>query len=424
MKYSKKIASLILVMCMIFQLSACQKVDERTKSVKELKLSEPVTITVWYKDSDYEKYLDLVAERVHAANELVSIEPVYIESGSYVEDIYDESIRNDNACDIYLMTSEEVEKAYLMGLMLENDLYKDIYNADIYGDAAITACSYKDKMYGYPVSFNTSFLIYNADHAEEVETFEEIQTISDNYVVTEENMDITMVFQWPPSSMFLNYALVGSYLNVGGENSEDSNDVSIEGEKVKLAMNGFSKLNSVFGMDRSTVTLEDTVELFTEDGLLYSIVDADSIPAINQSGVNYGVCEYPKVDKDLESKPISITTMAVVNPYTKNVDASKAVARAISYDYADYLENTAGVCCARGDLKLALGQENYDAIHEIYADSVVKAKYIGVGEVYLRLEILLHQVYDGTNVDEAYESFSGVMKPVTSTENNTEAETK
>ena len=54
----------------------------------------------------------------------------------------------------------------------------------------------------------------------------------------------------------------------------------------------------------------------------------------------------------------------------------------------------------------------------------MKAKYIGVGEVYLRLEILLHQVYDGTNVDEAYESFSGVMKPVTSTENNTEAETK
>ena len=47
--------------------------------------------------------------------------------------------------------------------------------------------------------------------------------------------------------------------------------------------------------------------------------------------VDYGICEYPSMGDDLDSKAMSVTTMAVVNPYTKNVDASKAVARAISY---------------------------------------------------------------------------------------------
>lgn len=48
-------------------------------------------------------------------------------------------------------------------------------------------------------------------------------------------------------------------------------------------------------------------------------------------------------------------------------------------------------------------------MHDIYSDSVVKAKYIGVGEVYMRYEIMLHQVYDGTNVDEAYNSFAACI---------------
>ncbi|MFQ8902384.1 MAG: hypothetical protein ACLR7D_11425 [Lachnospira eligens] len=43
--------------------------------------------------------------------------------------------------------------------------------------------------------------------------------------------------------------------------------------------------------------------------------------------------------------------MAVVNPYTKNVDASKAVARAISYDYADYLGSMAKKKLCKGGFK-------------------------------------------------------------------------
>ena len=80
---------------------------------------------------------------------------------------------------MYFLTSEEIEKAYLMGLMSENDMYPQVYNEDVFGKAAMTACSYNRKLYGYPVSFNTSFLVYNKKYAEPVETIDQIRQISD-----------------------------------------------------------------------------------------------------------------------------------------------------------------------------------------------------------------------------------------------------
>ena len=80
--------------------------------------------------------------------------------------------------------------------------------------------------------------------------------------------------------------------------------------------------------------------MFSTGNLLYTILDADSISKIDLSEIDYGICKYPSMGNDVESKAMSVTTMAVVNPYTKNVDASKAVARAISYDYAGYMEST------------------------------------------------------------------------------------
>ena len=45
-------------------------------------------------------------------------------------------------------------------------MYPEVYNENVYGKAAMTACSYGGKLYGYPVSFNTSFLVYNKKYAE------------------------------------------------------------------------------------------------------------------------------------------------------------------------------------------------------------------------------------------------------------------
>lgn len=412
----RRFISMMLIVTMLTVLAGCGNKDDRTWAARNLNLSGPITVNVWYNDSSYESYLEFVAKQFKKSNELVTINPVYIEADSYINYIYDESVRNNNACDIYFLTSEEIEKAYLSGLTSENDIYPEVYNEDVYGKAAITACSYGGKLYGYPVSFNTSFLVYNKKYAEAVDTIDQIRNISDNYQITDENQDVSMVFQWNPDSMFLNYAAAGAYINVGGENAEDSKNVSLDEEKIKKVLTKYAQLKDAFGIDRDTVTLKECADLFSTDNMLYTVLDADSLAEINDTDVDYGIWEYPSMGDDLDSRAMSVTTMAVVNPYTKNVDASKAVARAISYDYADYLGTMAKKSCARADLKVKRA-ESYQQLHQIYSDSVVKAKYIGVGEVYMRYEIMLHQVYDGVSVDSAYSTFAETIQKM-NTNNN------
>ena len=348
----RRFISMMLIVTMLTVFAGCGNKDDRTQVAKKLNLSGPITVNVWYNDSAYESYLEFVARQFKKSNELVTVKPVYIEADSYINYIYDESVRNNNACDIYFLTSEEIEKAYLSGLTSENDMYPEVYNEDVYGKAAMTACSYGGKLYGYPVSFNTSFLVYNKKYAEAVDTIEQIRNISDNYQITDENQDVSMVFQWNPDSMFLNYAAAGAYINIGGENAEDSTDVSLNDEQIKKALTEYAKLKDAFGIDRNTVSLKDCADLFSTGNMLYTVLDADSLAEVNITDVDYGICEYPSMGDNLDSKAMSVTTMAVVNPYTKNVDASKAVARAISYDYADYLGTMAKKSCARADLKV------------------------------------------------------------------------
>ena len=106
-------------------------------------------------------------------------------------------------------------------------------------------------------------------------------------------------------------------------------------------------------------------------------------------------------------KAMSVTTMAIVNPYTSNIAVSKAVARAISYDYAEDLESLSGHMSARADIsyKSKTQQSNYNTLHTIYANSIVKAKYVGVGNIYTKYEIMLHQLWDGVDFNSAYNEF-------------------
>lgn len=409
MKYFKKITALIMSVIICFSMVACGSTD-RNKAAKDLKLGGPVTVNVWYNDSAYESYLLNVAKEFHAANELVTINPMYVESEDYIETIYNESVKNGNAADVYLMSSEESEKAYLLGLMLENDTYKDIYNSDVYGNAGITACSYKNKLYGYPVSFNTTFMIYNKKYASAISTFSELQKINDSYVVTDDNQDVEMIFAWDPSSMFLNYTFGGKYINVGGNSAEEEKVLTVNDDKLKEAMTEYVKLKELYAVSRKEVDMNKNIDLFAKGGLMYSIIDANSLSVIDSSEVSYGICAVPKLTDNLENKSLSVTTMAVVNPYTSNIAASKAVARAISYDYADELEEKTGYLCARGDYKKTKNQEAYEELHRIYSDSSVKAKYIGVGELYIRYEIMLHQIWDGTDVDTAYGTFHNAVE--------------
>ena len=179
MKVIKKLVSVLMAGVLTLSVMACSGTD-KNKTARELDIETPVTVNVWYDNKDYDSYLENVAKEFKEANNLVTVNPVYVESSDFVDTIYNETVRNDNVPDVYLMSSENCNKAYLLGLMLENDSYKDVYNDKVYGQAALIASSYNEKLYGYPVTFNMPVMVYNSKLAGAVDTFDEIKEYNDN----------------------------------------------------------------------------------------------------------------------------------------------------------------------------------------------------------------------------------------------------
>ena len=417
MKLIKKLISVTMICVTLVSVTACGKTD-RDEEAKKLGIETPVTINVWYDNKDYESYLNTVASGLKSANNLITVNPVYVEAQDIVDTIYTETVRNNNAPDVYLMSAENNDKAYLLGLMLENDSYKDIYNEQVYGKAAIRSASYKGKLYGYPVSFSMPVMVYNKQYASTVESYEQLKQIGDNYVVTEENAGVAKVFNFDPSGMFLNYQYIGRYMNIGGDEAEDAASFTIDEQHFKQAVKEYAQLKDTFGIDRQSSTLDECLDEFTQNKLLYTIVSTDNLKKIDESGVSYGIIPVPYLSEGLESVPMSVTTLAIVNPYTSNIAVAKTVARAISYDYAEDMQSLSGHTSARADLtKKGKNADNtdYNMLHDIYSDSIVKAKYVGVQNIYTQYEILIHQVWDGKSVDDAYNEFhKGVESYLTS----------
>lgn len=417
MKIIKRLISVTMVCVMLISVTACG-VTDRDEEARKLDIETPVTINVWYDNKDYERYLNTVASGLKAANNLITVNPVYIEAQDIIDTLYTETVRNNNAPDVYLMSSENSDKAYLLGLMLENDSYGDIYNENIYGKAAIKSASYKGKLYGYPVSFDMPVMVYNKKYASSVDSYDEIKQISDNYQVTEENQNITKVFDFDASDMLINYPYVGRYMDIGGDVSENADIFTIDELNFKRALKEYASLKKTFGIDRNESTHDSCLDEFTQNKLLYTIVNTSDLKKIDDSGVTYGIIPVPYLLEGLESVPMSITTLAVVNPYTSDISVAKTVARAISYDYAADMQALSGHVSARADLiKKGRKADNtdYNMLHDIYSDSIVKAKYVGVQNIYTRYEILIHQIWDGKNVDDAYNEFhKGVESFLTS----------
>ena len=77
-----------------------------------------------------------------------------------------------------------------------------------YGNSAIEAASYKGKLYGYPVTFDVPFLVYNKTAASSVETFSQLIDYCHNYTVNDDNQNIEQLVSWDVSDMLVNYGLV------------------------------------------------------------------------------------------------------------------------------------------------------------------------------------------------------------------------
>lgn len=411
MRLLKKCAAVAMALVMCINFTACGKSDDLDKTAKGLKLEQEITVDVWYCDENYRPYLEMAAERFHKANSLVTINPVLVSAEDYLTNIYDESIRNNGGPDVFIMSADELERVQLMGLAAENNTYSKYYTSDNYCDAAIKSARYKDKLYGYPLCFNVAYMVYNSKHVEAVNTFTELTEYNNNFQVTDENQEIKEIVSWDVSDMFLNFGFSAGSINIGGENGDDSSSIQVNAEALKSAMQEYSNLKDTYGIDKSTATKNSCVSSFTDGSLAYTILDMNSFKDINESEVEFHITKVPDYNSSTAINTLGDTNIAVVNQYSDGLEAAKAVANALSYDYASLMVESTGRLSARNIEYTGDKAEEYKTLYDIYKNSTMKAKFIGSTTIYTRYEIMISQIWKGGDIDATVNEFVDELTP-------------
>lgn len=149
------------------------------------------TLYFWYTDESLTDYLSSAAVAYGEAND-VRIIPVLTSGLEYLETINKASIQSDTLPDMYVVSNDSLEKAFLAGLASEVDEARWDEIKEGYPDAARLAVTYKNKVIGYPFYFETSSLLYNRTYLEDfaklqIEAEEDARAAEEAMAQLEEN---------------------------------------------------------------------------------------------------------------------------------------------------------------------------------------------------------------------------------------------
>ena len=261
------------------------------------------TIYCWYSDEALSGYINAAAVSFGEQNNGVRVIPVLTSDSEYLEAINQETLHSDQIPDIYLLSSDSLEKAYLAGLASKVPDTVGICNTDHFSQAALSAVTYDQKLIGYPVYFDTSALVYNEDYlrtwatqqaekelagssendepigeGEEIieedslpedqtteqvtadeaavnalaeqyfaealpSTVDDLLNIADTFDAPE---GVEGVMKWDVNNIFYNYWIVGNYMIVGGDPGDDRNDIDINNPETIQCLEVYKALNQFF----------------------------------------------------------------------------------------------------------------------------------------------------------------------------------
>lgn len=354
-------------------------------------------ISVWYCDSELDDYLAALSQ-TYADEKNITIELTYCAQSEMLEEInaanIDDDLRN---ADVYFISTESLEKAYLSGLAAEID-DADTFNSESFSETAISACTYHGKLIAYPFCFETSMLAYNTDYVDEApRTFDEILDAAGDEE-TELGGDVTYVMKWDVNSLQYNFAFAGSYLEYGGQDGDDESILDLNSDEVVLAMEYYYSLSDFFSIDPDDAEYDDVLADFASGEIVYTIINTKSIKTLDSSGISYEVCVLPDMSDELETAVLSLTTAAVINPYAENEDAAAELVDHICFEGAgDVYEHGGSLPCAGSELtssgKLSEAMKAYD-------ESVSLPKLMSAGDYWVYLEIALNEVWSGQDINE------------------------
>ncbi len=472
MHFTKRIVAVLLVGALAVGLYAGSLIDWDSEDEQENPLAflnQKETIRIWYGDEALTDYISRAAVAFGDAHN-VRVLPYYRAESDYLETINRATLNGEAESpampDLYLISHELLEKAYLAGLAVPVEDAAGVMDEAHFPKAALSAVTYHGKQVAYPLYYETSALLYNetylyewarqqagrADTAGGVDgeegEFEELDELPEEenslVVYDEETLalrtqqffdraipatvsDILQIadsfdppetvegiFSWDVSDIFYNYYFVGNYMNMGGEAGDDRGQIDIYNQEAIDSLGIYQSLNQFFSIDSSTVSYDSVLQDFLEGKLVFTIATTDAAAILAQAReegsfpYDYGVALMPDPSGELAGRSMSVTSAVAINGYSEHQELANAFAAYLVDGYAENLYEHTGKASANR----TVNQENgaLQIFLAEYENSMPLPKLMEASNYWIQLEVLFARVWNGEDVSSMVEQLDRQMR--------------
>ena len=301
----------------------------------DIAIKNGADLLFWYNDESYESYfLDAAIAFYEKEGMVVDLE--YVDDVDYVGSIYDATMEAGVFPDAYLLSGEELEKAYLYGVAAMNQ-NKAAYQ-NVVAENAINASCYNEELYGYPLSYNVGVFVYNKNFF--VEKPASLQFLIDYSKQNEPSEDVQYLLEWDAYDPFFDFAFISESVSFEKKEAEVL-EVQYDEEMLETSMNFFKESLESFSLPIDTVTEESVLTDVLNGVTLCAIVDSDALKQL-EAAEDYRVMEFPSLNDTLAARPAALTDMILVNDFSEKANAASAFAQYLTLDYANELWEKTG----------------------------------------------------------------------------------
>lgn len=434
-------AAAMLAAVFIAGTTGKQEIPVKTEQKNTL-LSPSKTLRLWYTDDALTDYVASAALSFYEDTDIRVI-PVLTSGLEYLENIYDASVRTREYPDVYLVTNDSLEKAYLAGAASEIQDMDNVVSEENYPTAALQAVTYRGKKIAYPLSFETSVFLYNetylndiarkaleAESIQDTDGGSELPAISEDAVKQKaqemlpkdiaqllslaDSYDapegVEAVFKWDVSDIFYNYFFIGGAICVGGDDGDDPDQIDLYNPRALESLKVYQNMNQFFSINPDEVNYDSVLQEFIDGKVVFSVVTTDAVARLEEAKkegkftYEYGISQIPDISEDTSSRSLSVTNTAVVNGYSELKEEANRFAAYLASACADTLYPRAGKVPAHKNV--AFENDKITTAAMGYENSMPIPKMVEVSNFWVQMEICFTRVWMGADANEELKKLS------------------
>lgn len=444
--------------------------SEETETEDDVLFGHRETLYLWYTDEALTDYLNSVAVAYSEYQDEVRVMPVYTSGREYLETVNQASLHTEDIPDLYIVSNDSLEKAYLAGLASEVRLPEGVLPMEQwFPETAVHAVTYGERQIAYPFYFETSCFLYNrtyleewaraqleaeqdavaaeeaqrqiddgqepeeesgqagdstendaalsgiseqavADRVEQVlpDTIDDILTFADVYDAPEQ---VEAVFKWDVSDIFYNYFFVGDAIDVGSVNGDRADSIHIYNEDAIKCMRVYQALNQFFSIDTKEINYDSVLQDFMDGKIVYTVATSDALSKIEAAKAEGGfVYEYGVSMLPDVSEDLRSASLSVTQCVVVN---GYSVKKKMANDFAVYLTQYASEMLYARTGKLpandagdTYADANREAFWQEYKYSVPMPKLVETSNFWVELEITFARIWGGEDANNALKALS------------------